>query len=87
MPASYLYGGYFDARWAKRSFQYLTFHRHAFQGQNLFSKGACYGVMARCGKICMPDIIFQGVDMVKVNIGMKVRVKGRLETVPLSVRE
>ena len=62
---------------------YLTFHRHAFQGQNLFSKGACYGVMARCGEIRMPDIIFQGVDMVKVNIGMRVRVKGRLETVPL----
>ena len=83
VSASYLYGGYFDARWAKRSFQYLTFHRHAFQGQNLFSKGACYGVMARCGEIRMPDIIFQGVDMVKVNIGMKVRVKGRPETVPL----
>lgn len=83
VTASYLYGGYFDARWAKRSFQYLTFHRHAFQGQNLFSKGACYGVMARCGEIRMPDIIFQGVDMVKVNIGMRVRVKGKLETVPL----
>lgn len=83
VTASYLYGTYFDASWAKRSFQYLTFHRHAFQGQNLFSKGACYGAMARTGLIRMPDIVFLGIDMVRENIGMMVRVKGRMQYLPL----
>lgn len=86
VTASYLYGNYFDASWAKRSFQYLTFHRHAFQGQNLFSKGACYGAMARAGKVRMPDITFLGVDMVREDIGITVRVKGRQQYLPL-IRE
>jgi hypothetical protein len=32
VTTSYLYGTYFDRSWAVRSFQYLTFRRHAFQG-------------------------------------------------------
>lgn len=83
VTASYLYGSYFSGSWAKRSFQYLTFHRHAFQGQNLFSKGACYGALARCGRIKMPDILFLGADMVPVSIGIMVRIKGKSQYLPL----
>lgn len=83
VTASYLYGTYFDSSWAKRSFQYLTFHRHAYQGQNLFSKGACYGAMARTGMIRMPDIVFLGTDIVRADVGIMVRVKGRIQYDPL----
>ena len=77
VTTSYLYGKYFDRSWAERSFQYLTFRRHAFQGQNLFSKGACYSLMIRLGLRQIPDMLFMGVDMVTHNIGMRLRVKGR----------
>ena len=77
VTASYLYGNYFDRSWAQRSFQYLTFRRHAFQGQNLFSKGACYCVMARLGFVKMPDLLFMGVDQISEDIGIRVRVRGK----------
>ena len=83
VTTSYLYGTYFDRSWAVRSFQYLTFRRHAFQGQNLFSKGACCGAMARAGRIQMPDLIFSGVDMVPENVGIQLRVRGREQYYPL----
>ena len=76
VTTSYLYGTYFDRSWAERSFQYLTFRRHAFQGQNLFSKGACYSLMVRMGIRQIPEMLFMGVDMVTNNIGMSLRVKG-----------
>ena len=77
VSTSYLYGNYFDRSWASRSFQYLTFRKHAFQGQNLFSKGACYCVMARMGYIKMPDLLFMGVDQISEEIGIRVRVRGK----------
>ncbi|MBP3872942.1 MAG: hypothetical protein J6E32_04425 [Lachnospiraceae bacterium] len=77
VTTSYLYGNYFDRSWAQRSFQYLTFRRHAFQGQNLFSKGACYCVMARLGFVKMPDLLFMGVDQISEDIGIRVRVRGK----------
>ena len=77
VTTSYLYGTYFDRSWAQRSFQYLTFRRHAFQGQNLFSKGACYCVMARLGYTKMPDLLFMGVDQISEEIGIRIRVRGK----------
>ncbi len=77
VTTSYLYGNYFDRKWAEKSFQYLTFRRHAFQGQNLFSKGACYCVMGRLGYVRMPDLLFMGVDQISQNIGIQVRVRGK----------
>lgn len=83
VSASYLYGTFFDQSWAKRSFQYLTFRRHAFQGQNLFSKGACYSALARNSLITMPELMFLGADCVRENIGMYLRVRGREQYYPL----
>lgn len=77
VSTSYLYGNYFDRSWAPKSFQYLTFRRHAFQGQNLFSKGACYCVMGRLGYVKMPDLLFMGVDQISKDIGIRVRVRGK----------
>lgn len=77
VTTSYLIGDYFDKSWAERSFQYLCYHRHAFQGKNLYTKGACYGAMERMGMITMPEFLFMGADIVHENLGMNMRVRGK----------
>ncbi len=79
----YLLGDYFDRSWAERSFQYLCYHRHAFQGQNLYTKGACYGAMERTGLVPTQDLLFLGVDIVHENLGMNMRVRGKEVYYPL----
>ncbi len=81
---TYLIGDYFDRSWAQRSFQYLCFRRHAFQGENLFTKGACYAAMERMG---IPGntsgMLFLGADIIRENLGMVVRVQGKETYYPL----
>ena len=79
----YLLGTYFDRRWAVRSFQYLCFRRHAFQGGNLYTKGACYGAMERMGALRMPETVYLGSAVVRDNLGMKVKVRGKEVYYPL----
>lgn len=80
---SYLIGDYFNKSWAERSIQYLCFKRHAYQGQNLYSKGACYAAMERAGLIADRGILFGGRDMVKVNLQMEMRIRGKDQVYPL----
>ena len=77
VTTSYLMGDYFDKSWAERSFQYLCYHRHAFQGKNLYTKGACYGAMERMGVITLPDLLFLGEDIIHENLGMNMRIRGK----------
>lgn len=79
----YLMGDYYDRSWAPRSFQYLCFRRHAFQGKNLFSKGACYACMERAGMLRMPDLLYLGKDVISQNLNMVLRVRGRETVYPL----
>ena len=73
----YLMGNYFDRSWAPRSFQYLCFHRHAFQGNNLYTRGACYAAMERAGALPLPGLLFLGADIVRENMGMMMRIRGK----------
>lgn len=73
----YLIGETFSRDWMKESLRYLCKGRRVFQGNNLFSKGACYGMMERLtpgenGK----NHVFLGRDKLKSNIGMKVLRQG-----------
>lgn len=73
----YLIGEAFSQDWMKESLRYLCKGRRVFQGNNLFSKGACYGMMERLtpgenGK----NHVFLGKDKLKSNIGMKVLRQG-----------
>ena len=77
ISVSYLIGDYFNKSWAERSIQYLCYKRHAFQGKNLYSKGACYAAMERAGLIPGRDILFGGRDMIQRNIGMEMRIRGK----------
>ncbi len=83
VTTTYLLGDYFDKTWARRSFQYLCHHRHAFQGKNLFTKGACYGAMERMGLFGTPDMLFMGADLVHENLGMYMRIRGKETYYPL----
>lgn len=83
VSASYLMGDYFNKSWAERSIQFLCYRRHAFQGRNLYSKGACYAVMERVGLIEDHGIIFSGRDMIERNLGMEMRVRGKTSYYPL----
>ena len=75
----YLIGEAFSRDWMKESLRYLCKGRRVFRGNNLFSKGACYGMMERLtpgenGK----NHVFLGKDKLKSNIGMKVLRRGEV---------
>lgn len=80
---SYLVGDFFDKSWAVRSIQYLCYKRHAFQGKNLYSKGACYAAMERAGLIAGRDTLFRGCDMITQNLGMEMRIRGKETYYPM----
>lgn len=83
ISTSYLMGDYFNKSWAERSIQYLCYKRHAFQGGNLYSKGACYAAMERAGLIGSRDMIFGGRDMIERNIGMEMCIRGKESFYPM----
>lgn len=74
----YLIGKGFDGEWYHDSLYYLCRGRRVFRGNNLYSKGACYGAREKR----MPDktvgqYVFLGNDKLKANIGMKVLRRGQ----------
>lgn len=74
----YLIGKGFDGEWYPESLRYLCRGRRVFRGNNLYSKGACYGAIekARTDK-SVDRYVFLGNDKLKANIGMKVLKKGQ----------
>lgn len=79
MPVSgiYLIGDRFSEEWMKESRRFLCRGRRVFQGSNLYSKGACYGMMERldpseAGK----GHVYLGREKLKSNIGMKILRQG-----------
>lgn len=73
VSSAYLLGDGFRDGWAKNSLQFLCRNRRVFQGNNLFCKGACYGLLEKIepGEIGQKHI-FLGPDKLKANIGMNV---------------
>ncbi len=73
----YLIGEHYSEEWMKKSLRFLCKGRRVFQGNNLFSKGACYGMLERlsvseAGKAH----VFLGNDKLRSNIGMKILRRG-----------
>ena len=61
----------------KESLKYLCRNRRVFQGNNLFSKGACLGMQERLNKSAEgSEYIFLGNDKLKANIGMNILRQG-----------
>lgn len=74
----FLIGEQFSEEWMKESLRYLCKGRRVFQGNNLYSKGACYGMMERlqesdAGK----SHVFLGNEKLKFNVGMKILRRGQ----------
>ena len=74
----YLLGDGFRAEWDKQSIQFLCHNRRVFRGNNLFSRGACYGLQDKLepGEVGSRHV-FLGKDKLKSNIGMNVLRQGR----------
>lgn len=73
----YLIGENYTEEWMKDSLRILCKGRRVFQGNNLYSKGACYGMQERlsaseAGK----SHVFLGNDKLKANVGMKILRRG-----------
>lgn len=83
VSVSYLMGDFYSKSWAQRSIQFLCYKRHAFQGKNLYSKGACYAAMERAGLLGSKGVLFGGRDMVQINLGMEMRIRGKENYYPL----
>lgn len=73
----YLLGDGFKENWAEESLRYLCRNRRVFQGNNLYSKGACYGALEKlCPSEESKTHVYLGADKLKSNIGMKVKRRG-----------
>lgn len=70
--AVYLTGDGFDGEWLRQSQNTICRGRRAFQGKNLYSKGACYGAQIASGSKQYEYIYFSEYTL-KRNIFLKVR--------------
>ena len=84
VSAVYLIGEAYSQDWMKESLKYLCRGRRVFQGNNLFSKGACYSMMERLHPSeAGQSHVYLGQDKLKSNIGMKVCRQGEESYQPL----
>lgn len=73
----YLLGEGFYGQWMQESLKYMCKNRRVFQGNNLFSKGACYSLIEKQhASAAGREHVFLGNEKLKSNIGMKVQRRG-----------
>lgn len=77
VSAVYLIGSGFEGDWMNSSLQLICRNRRAFQGKNLYTKGACYAGMIEVHKEDADTVYFCGYK-VQENIMLKA-VKGDME--------
>lgn len=78
VSSAYLLGDGFREEWHRDSLRFLCKNRRVFQGNNLFSQGAVYGLLEKwspceAGK----EHIYLGEDKLKANIGMYLLRRGK----------
>lgn len=80
----YLIGEGFLGNWCRESLKILCRNRRVFQGNNLYSKGACYCLAERCVPTELSSgYVFLGRDKVKANVGMYFYRNGAEEYYPV----
>lgn len=73
----FLIGDGFAGDWMKDSLRFLCRGRRVFQGNNLFSKGACCGMQERLSvSRAGEEHVFLGSDKLKANVGMRILRRG-----------
>lgn len=77
ISSAYLLGSGFREEWMKESLPYLCRGKRVFQGNNLYSKGACYAMREKLSPSEIGSAhVFLGDDKLKANIGMRVSRQG-----------
>ncbi len=73
----YLIGDGYKDGWADESLRYLCRGRRVFQGNNLYSKGACYSICEKLGlREGREGYVFLGKDKLAANVGMRLLRRG-----------
>ena len=73
----FLIGDDFSEEWLKNSLKFICDRRRSFMGNNMFSKGACYGMLERFRPSEQGEkTVYLGEDKLKSNIGMEVMRRG-----------
>jgi hypothetical protein len=75
----FLLGDGFSKQWCRESLKYMCRGRRVFQGNNLFSKGACYGARERTFPSTLSSsYVYLSDEKLRANVGM-VCDKGQAE--------
>lgn len=84
VTCAYLLGDGFTVDWCRESLRYLCHNRRVFQGNNLYSKGACQAAYEKIfpGEISR-KYIFLGKDKVKANVDIMAVTDTRENPYPL----
>ncbi|MCR5503913.1 MAG: hypothetical protein K6F53_12995 [Lachnospiraceae bacterium] len=73
----YLLGDGFSGEWMSESLKVLCARKRAFQGSNLFGKGAAFAALERLSEPEEnPEYVYLGEDKLKSNIGLYVKERG-----------
>lgn len=84
VSTAYLIGDGFDGDWAKETIKELCRNRRAFQGKNLYTKGACYGARERLRPADgQAGYVFLGREKLRDNVGIQVADGGETVYCPL----
>lgn len=71
VSSAFLLGDHFTRDWCKDSLRYLCKGRRVFQGNNLFSKGACYGAREKVlPSTLSTTYVYLSDECLHANIGM-----------------
>lgn len=73
----YLIGDGFYGEWCRKSLKLVCRGRRVFQGNNLYSKGACYGMREKIEPTQVgKEYVFLGNEKLKANVGMRALRRG-----------
>jgi len=78
ISSAYLLGRGFEGDWYQNSLRYLCKGRRVFRGNNLYSKGACYGALEKLSRAgAESGHVFLGRDKLKANLGLQALRQGQ----------
>jgi len=69
---AFLLGEGFHGEWSRDSLRLLCNNRRVFKGNDLYSKGACFGMQEKLADNKRPQMIFLSKDKLRTNVGMTV---------------
>ncbi len=85
VSATYLTGEAFNERWEQRTLRYICTRSRVFKGQNLYSKGACYGAADMVDLIRISRrYLYLGEESLTINVSVRAVSGGKEVLLPIS---